>query len=489
MISAPPWLPARAAMTPRAAALQVGGERLDWQTLAAAVRRRAACWQGQGVGPGRVVAALLPNGRDFVVGMHAAAACQAVWLPLNLRLTAAELAVQLRDAGASWLVHDARGDARVPELLRALPDLQLLRASAPPQPAPGRVLADAPPQAVRALLYTSGTTGRAKGVELTHANFHANALATRRRLGWACGERWLACLPFFHVGGLVVLTRSVLLGGGVVVHERFDAAAVSRTLDEEGITGTSLVPTMLARLLDARDDAPAPPTLRVVLLGGGPVAPELLARALRAGWPVAPSYGLTEATSQVATLPPGASGTRTNVAGRALPGLALRIANADGRPLPAGREGEIQVRGPTVMAGYRNLPRETERALRGGWLHTGDVGVLDREGWLHVLARRRDLIVTGGENVYPAEVESALRAHPAVREAGVAPGPDAEFGQRVEAWVVLNPDARASPQEIRDFCRTRLAGYKVPRAVHLVSELPRTASGKLLRRALPTGPR
>ncbi len=491
MIPGLPWLPGRAAATPCQVALRVGRETLDWQALAAAVGRRAAHWQAAGVLPGDAVAALLPNGRVFLEGLHAAAARRAVWLPLNVRLAVPELAAQLRDAGARWLLHDdPRRDPRVPELVRHLPELRLLEADSPLSdrgpggaPTPG-----AQPDAVRVLLYTSGTTGRPKGVELTHANFHANAVATRRRLGRACGQRWLACLPLFHVGGLAILTRSVLLGGSVVVHERFDAEAVSRALDVEGITGTSLVPTMLARLLEARGDASAPATLRVVLLGGGPVAPELLARAWRGGWPVAPSYGLTEATSQVATLPRSAFGARTDVAGRALPGLTLRIADGDGRPLPAGREGEILVRGPTVMAGYRNRPEETARVLRSGWLRTGDVGVLDREGWLRVLARRRDLIVTGGENVYPAEVEAALLAHPEVREAGVAPAPDREFGQRVEAWVVLRPGARANVEGIRAFCRTRLAGYKVPRAVHLVSELPRTAAGKLLRRALPERP-
>jgi O-succinylbenzoic acid--CoA ligase len=242
---------------------------------------------------------------------------------------------------------------------------------------------------------------------------------------------------------------------------------------------------MLARVLDARGARPAPRQLRFVLLGGGPCPAPLLSRARDAGFPVAPTYGLTEATSQVATRAPDAP----QDAGLApLPGTEVRIADEAGRWLPPGREGEICVRGPSLMTGYWRRPEATAAALRDGWLHTGDIGRLDAARGLHVLDRRSDLIVSGGENVYPAEVEAVLLAHPAVAEAGVAAVADATWGARPAAWWVARPGAEADADTLARFCRERLAGYKVPVAYRRVASLPRTAAGKLRRHALAGDP-
>jgi len=260
------------------------------------------------------------------------------------------------------------------------------------------------------------------------------------------------------------------------VHRRFDPEAVARALDDDGITVVSLVAAMLDRVLAARRDRPPPPALRCVLLGGGPTPAPLLERAVAAGLPVAPTYGLTEATSQVATRPPGAAGGLVP-----LPGLDVRIAGEEGRPLPPGEAGEIVLRGPTLFAGYHARPEATARALRAGALHTGDLGRLDGDGGLHVLDRRTDLIVSGGENVYPAEIERVLLDHPHVVDAGVTGVPDPRWGARPAAWVVLRGgDGAALPA----FCRERLAGYKVPVAFHAVDALPRNALGKLQRARL-----
>jgi O-succinylbenzoic acid--CoA ligase len=221
-----------------------------------------------------------------------------------------------------------------------------------------------------------------------------------------------------------------------------------------------------------------------VLLGGGPAPRELLRRARSLGFPIATTYGLTETASQVATLPLALARRDGDAVGVPLFPSELRIVSPDGVALPPGQPGEIAVRGPTLMKGYLGRPAETATALRNGWLHTGDVGVLDPAGFLRVLDRRSDLIVSGGENVYPAEVEAALREHPAVGDAGVAGEPDPRFGRRVAAWVVLRADARATAPELDAFCRARIAGYKIPRAFHFVAELPRGPSGKLLRREL-----
>jgi len=444
------WLAERALRSPGALALCEGDRRLGYADLDRRVSEVARALCAAGVKPGARVAVGF-GGLDFAVVAHAARRCGALLLPLNTRLSEREIATQLDDAETEQVLRD-------PGQLAALPPSD----AAPP----------APPDAGEpsTLIYTSGTTGAPKGALLSPRGFFASALASALHLGALPSDRWLACLPLFHVGGLSILWRSVLSGSAVVVQERFDPEQVDAALDRDGITCLSLTANMLARLLDARRDAPAPPTLRLLLLGGGPCPAPLVARAEAAGFPVAPTYGLTEAHSQVATRPPGAP---PEVGATPLPGTALRI-----------EAGEIWVRGPTLMNGYWRRPEASAAALRGGWLHTGDLGRLDEEGRLIVLDRRSDLIVSGGENVYPAEVEAALLAHPDVAEAGVAGVDDMEWGARPAAWVVLQPGADPDTESLRSHCRERLAGYKVPVAFHRASALPRTAAGKLQRHRL-----
>lgn len=488
-----PWIAERAAATPHRPALSCGGSELDWAALAARATDAARRLRALGLGPGERLALLLPNGVAFVELAHAAALCGAALVPLNVRLTPRELAFQLADSQPRVLVHGGGAlAAAAREASAALPQLERVLAREDGGPA----LGDLPPgaggpledsvdlEATCAVVYTSGTTGAPKGAELSFASFLWSAAATAFALGSLPSDRWLACLPLFHVGGLAILWRSVLGGASVAVHERFDAAAAARALDEDGITLVSLVAATLAALLDERGERRAPPALRCALVGGGPAPRPLLERAGRLGFPVVPTYGLTETASMVTVAPLDEAGTRFETAGRALPGSELRVVGDGGEVLPPGVPGGIEVRGPTLMKGYLGRPAETAAALRGGWLRTGDVGVLGADGELRVLDRRSDLVVSGGENVYPAEVEGVLASHPAVAEAAVAGEPDERFGQRVAAWVVLRPGARAEPGELERFCREHLAGYKVPRRVHLVAALPRSASGKLLRRAL-----
>jgi O-succinylbenzoic acid--CoA ligase len=295
-------------------------------------------------------------------------------------------------------------------------------------------------EGVALIVHTSGTTGAPKAVALTPENILANALGSAVALGLDPDERWLCPLPLSHIGGLMVLLRSAI----------YATTAVIGPADTPDVTLASLVPTQLARLLDAG----ARPPSRAVLLGGAPADPTLLQRARDAGWPVAPTYGLTQACSQVTV---GAIGD-TETSGRALPGLTVTIAP----------DGEILVDGPTVAG--------------GGTLRTGDLGRLDERSRLIVIGRKTDTIVSGGENVAPAEVEAVLRAHPAVADAGVFARPHPEWGEAVIARVVLCADV--TPDELRAFAAERLARFKVPKAVELADALPRTASGKLLRREL-----
>ena len=475
----------RAGMTPDAPAIESEDSTWTFADLADRARRGAAHIVATVQPADAPVALLLPGDARFVGWFAALALAGRAALPLNVRLTTHELVQQLRDARAGFLLGEA-GDPRLAEIAAHLPALAVKpvpELAALPDACgrlPGEAASD---DTVLAVLFTSGTSGRSKGACLCWSNFAASALAAADPLGSAIAERWLACMPLFHVGGLSILVRSALFGGPIRLHARFDAALVSDALDGGDIAGISLVPTMLSRLLDHRGGRPAPAGLKVLLLGGAAASPGLLARARDAGYPVCPTYGLTEATSQVATARPPRSRAAGPSPMHALPGNELRIV-VDGKDVPAGEPGEILVRGPTIMLGYLNDPSATARALQDGWLHTGDIGILDAGGGLQVLDRRDDLIVSGGENVYPAEVEAVLLGHASVADAGVAGLPDGDLGERVAAWIVAKEGAAADAVALAEHCRSRLAGFKQPREFRFVPALPRTVAGKLQRRLL-----
>ncbi len=510
------WILWRATTTPNAVALECAdGERIRWSTLAGRARRVAGGLAAHGVRRGEIVGALVGNHPDFAALLHAAHLLGATLLPLNVRHSPAELAFAVADAGARLVVHPggrlgdtavamaaeaavpATADAMAAEAagpatagamaaeaaVPATADLADLTAARPLGVPP----ADAPGTLPLALLYTSGTTGKPKGALLSRSAFFWSALASAAHLGAPSGERWLACMPLYHVGGIAILVRATLFGATVVLHDRFDPERVSRAFDADAISIASLVPTMLRRVLQVRGDAPAPAALRAILTGGAAAPLPLLEEARARGLPALPTYGLTEACSQVATLPVGVS-ARRDCAGVPLLGTRLAIRDDAGTDLPPGEPGEICVHGPTLMNGYHRRPQETARALRDGWLHTGDVGTLDEDGFLRVLDRRADLVVSGGENVYPAEVEAALELLPGIAEVAVGGEPDADLGQRVVAWIVPGGGAPPDLESVRAAARARLADYKLPRALRLVDSLPRTASGKLRRAALRSPP-
>jgi O-succinylbenzoic acid--CoA ligase len=387
----------------------------------------------------RRAAIALPSGEDFVVALHACLLAGAAAVPIDLRLSAAER--ERRLAGADVII-----DTPIPASTGL--------AGRPARLDGGRgVGSEREGDVLVAVMHTSGTTAAPKPVTLTHGNFLASALGSALALGLDPAERWLCPMPLTHVGGLSIPIRSAIYATTAVVPGRFDTEAVVNELVDPGrrITLVSLVPTMLARLLDA--GLRNPPTLRWALLGGGPIAPALLERARAAGVPVAPTYGMTEACSQIATF------------GWPLAGVEVRTAG----------DGEVLVRGPIVSPG---APADD------GWLHTGDLGRFDERNRLEILGRKSDTIITGGENVVPTEVEAALLEHPAVADAAVHPRSDPEWGEAVIATVVLREGASALPEELRAHCATRLAAFKVPKAVEFADALPRTQSGKLLRRQL-----
>ncbi|RKH11217.1 o-succinylbenzoate--CoA ligase [Corallococcus sp. CA053C] len=457
---------------PEAEALRFAGRGWTFGALDAEVARWTATLEARGVGQGDRVALLSTSHPAVTFLFWALGRVGAVFAPLNARLTRAELQ-PLVDAVAPRLtlaLEPLRDRLPGAESLEAFPAREAASSSRSWE-------ADTP----RVILFTSGTTGRPKGAVLTEAAFRASCRASALNLGPHPAPRWLGTLPLFHVGGLAMLTRTAYEGGCLLLHERFDADAVNRAIDAEGASHASFVATTLERVLDARADRRLPDTFRCALIGGGPVPTALLTRARAAGLRALQTYGLTEACSQVTTERPDEADGRT--AGPPLPGLDVRIVSTDGAPLAVGEEGDVEVRGPTLMAGYWNQPDATRDAFHDGWLRTRDVGVLDARGRLTLLSRRTDLIVRGGENLYPAEIEAVLANHPAIAESAVVGVPEPHWGEVPVAFVVLRP-GHALPGNLDAWCRQSLAGFKVPTRFVALETLPRNAMSKVERPVL-----
>lgn len=512
---------------PDATALEGGGRRWSYGELDAAADELARRLAGAGVRPGDRVACLAPRGGAAVLAIHGVPRTGAALVPLHPEWTEPELDDFLRRVRPRALLCTGGTERRAARLLRASGLLVRLgppadgrdgsdRAVSPGDlPAAAGDLPGVDPEADHTVVATSGTSGRPRGVRLTLSNHLACQRAAARRLGLGPDDRWLATLSPAHVGGIALVVRAALTGGLLVLREEFDAGGLLALAEEGRFTHASLVPTMLRRLLDARGGRPAPDGLEGLLLGGARAAQEMVERALEAGWPVCPTYGLTEAASQVATATPAEARERPGSVGRPLDGVEVAV-----------RDGEILVRGPTVAAGYlgdrkvpgavrregRVIPRQGEpepdeaggpegdapdgdgggRVAAGpvtdddGWLHTGDAGRLDDEGRLTVTGRLGDRIVSGGVTVDPREVERVLRAHPGVGDAAVLGVPDPEWGERVGALVERDLSApEADPDEPLDATRLaawfgeRLAPAKRPRAVRIVDDLPRNPNGKV----------
>jgi len=407
-------------------------------------------------------------------------------VPLNTRLTASELGDRVARTAPDLLVCGANTEA----LAREVGDGPVASVDAPEtadvHPLDGGNGTAVEPAPVDRetewlVLFTSGTTGRPKGVRLTVGNLVASATASAYRLGVTPDDRWLCCLPMYHMGGFAPVVRSTLYGTTVLLQRSFDAERTADVLADYGATGVSLVPTMLRRLLDAGWNPS--PALRFVLLGGAPATSDLLDRSLGRNVPVHPTYGMTETASQIATARPAQIVAYEGTVGQPLVNTDVTVVGEDGTPCEVGERGELVVAGPTVTPGYLDAD-VTDAAVGEYGLHTGDAGYRDEDGRLWVLNRLDDRIVTGGENVDPGEVVEVLRDHPAVRDAAVVGLADPEWGERVAALVVPEAGAAPTKEGVEDHCRTRLAGFKRPRTVAFADSLPRTASGTVDREAV-----
>jgi O-succinylbenzoic acid--CoA ligase len=472
------WLEQCARRGAARAAIVTDNAIVTYGELAGRARAAAAWLQDRGVRQGDRVALLLPNGVDFAVLLHGIMRLGAVAVPLDPRLAGSELGARLDASRCALLCCDA-GRERTAAALRASggPETACYEpGAASGTVAAARIALTAP----LSVVFTSGTSGAPKAVVLTTGNHLCSAIASACRLGLVPDERWLACLPFSHVGGLSILLRSAIHATTAVIQERFDPARVNAAIDRQGITVVSVVATMLQRMLDERGARPYPPWLRCVLLGGGPAPRALLDACARRALPVALTYGMTETASQIATLPPAEAWRAPGSVGRPLFGAALRIVR-DGVPVGAGEVGDIEVRGAMLSPG--ELRDGVLVARAGDWLRTRDLGHVDADGFLYVVGRADDVIITGGENVHPREVEAVLEDHPSVAEACVFGIPDTAWGETVSACVRLRPGTAGLDADVlARHARRRLAGFKVPRRIAFVSDFPRSAAGKILRR-------
>jgi len=452
------WLRSSASRYPHDPALAWGEEAVTYAALDAAADAVAADLAASGVAPGDRVALWGESTPAAVAALWGIPRAGAATVVLSPRLLPAQARARAEAAGvrAFW----GRGPGLDPPRPRR-------RRREPP---PGR--GGPPDSGARFVVFTSGTSGGGLPVVLTGTNLAAAAAGSQARLGNGPGDRWLCVLPLYHIGGLSILWRCAREGGTVVLEESFSAERAAGLLASGGVSFVSLVPTMLRRLMEAH---PGPfPGVRAALVGGGPSDPALLAAARRAGLPAVQTYGMTETASQVATESPGEAGRRPGSAGRPLEGFEVRAVDGEGRPLPAGEEGRLEVRGLGVSPGYFGEP---ERPA-GDWFRTGDAGRLDADGYLFVAGRADAVIVTGGENVHPEEVEAVLRRHPGVADALVFGEPDAEWGRRVVAAVAPAGREGLDPAQLEAFARAHLAPHQVPKRWEVVARLERSELGK-----------
>ncbi|XRQ14600.1 acyl-CoA synthetase [Actinomadura welshii] len=489
------WPTRRARKTPRAAALVHEGRTLAYDALLDRVARLAHALRGLGVRPGDRVAYLGPNHPSFLETLFATGMAGGVFVPLNTRLTGPEIAYQLADSGTSALVYGPshaglvdgiRGGTPVRAHI-ALDDpgergYEALLAAADADPLDLPVALDDPCM----IMYTSGTTGRPKGATLTHGNITWNAVNVLIDHDLTAGEVALVSAPLFHTAGLNMLTLPVLLKGGTcVLVAAFDPAATLDMIAGHRVTFMFGVPTMFQRVAAEPGWAGADlSSLRILTCGGAPVPPSLIETYQARGLTFLQGYGMTEAAPGTLFLDAAHAVSKAGSAGVPHFFSDVRVVGPDMAEVAPGETGEIVVRGPHVMSGYWGRPDDTAAAFAGGWFRSGDAARVDEDGYAYIVDRIKDVIISGGENVYPAEVENAILADPDVAECAVFGVPDGTWGEVGRAVIVPRPGADVDPAEVLAALAGRLARYKIPKSAVLAAEIPRNAAGKILKARL-----
>jgi long-chain acyl-CoA synthetase len=489
-----------------------GDCRQTYQDTMTRVQRLASALAALGIAKGDRVAVLDTNSSQYVEAYFATSMLRAVFVPLNYRAKADELESMVSTAGARVFMVGGRYVPLVAGIRDRLLGVSQYVALASPQPAMvsfeeliAQGTADASEaevdeEDINILMYTSGTTGRPKGVMLTYGDFVAYVCGHTELADGTPRGAALLCVPLYHIAGVTTMMTSFFTGRTLVILRQFDAAEWLAAVQRERITHAFLVPTMLKRVLDHPDFGRYDcSSLEVLAYGAAPMPLPVIRRAIEmfpATVGFVNAFGQTETTATVTMLPPEdhrLEGTpqeierklrRLSSIGRPLPDVEIKIVDAEGAAVPRGEIGEVAVRTPRMMKGYFSQGAATGQTIVNGWLHTRDMGWMDEDGYLYLAGRKDDLIIRGGENISPAEVEAALHTHPEIEEAAVIGMPDVEWGERVMAILVRKPGSLLSADEIIAWCHQRLASFKKPELVHFVSELPRNPLGKVLRKDL-----
>jgi long-chain acyl-CoA synthetase len=481
---------------PQHTALLRDGRALTFLELDTRLRKIAAALRRRGFLSGDRLAFLMPNGPDYIELIYACSLLGVIALPINTRYVGAEIDRLLKDARPRGLVRHSKFPAPTVKVeWEHVIDLAPLDG-AEEEPYAGEFY---DPAAVLVLLYTSGTTGAPKGAALTHANIFSNIHDLNYWLEYRKKAVFLHASPMFHIADFPAMFAAPVFGAAQMTLEHFDAQSFCTSVQTNGVTHTVLVPSMINTLCQFPELAAFNlDSLDVLGYGGSPIAPALL-REVRRALPKAKLlqvYGLSEAGFLTGLTDAEHTGERLQSCGRPCPGIDLRVVDLDGKPVASGELGNLVARGPGIMLGYwhdieEELPGdgssldETAEALRGGFFHTGDIGRQDNDGYFYIVDRAKDMIVSGGENVYSAEVEAAIYEIPEVKEAAVFGIPDEKWGELVAAAVVLRPGTNFSAEELKQYCKTRIASYKVPRHIEFMTEeLPKSGTGKILKRVL-----
>jgi len=486
--------------TPHKPLAVFGDEIVTYQGMADWAATLAAGLHARGVGSGDVVGLLSYNRIEFLATIFAANYVGAIAMPINWRLAAAELRYILEHSQARALICDDTLIELANEATHEPTD-DLVRVCISSQRFPGwerfSDLSAEPALPARAhvegddihrLMYTSGTTGRPKGVMITHTNLAWKNYAHITEFGFTGADVGLACGPLYHVGALDLITTSMIaVGATTIIHRTFDAERVVDEIERSAVTSVWTAPAMVRAILDVPDVARRDLSSVRLLIAGGEKMPvpyiERLQRTFPSAW-LADAYGLTETVSGDTFLDRAATLSKLGSVGRSCQYLELDVWDEHGNSVPPDERGEVVLRGPKVFKGYWRDPDATSAAFSGGWFHTGDIGVLDNDGYLYIVDRLKDMIVSGGENIASSEVERVLYEHESVVEAAVVGRPDERWGEVPIAFVVLRPAATTTPEDLIEHCRRQLARFKIPKDVIVVDELPRNPSGKILKREL-----
>ena len=480
--------------------------RLTYTQLGGRVTQLAGWLQARGVGPNDKVAYLLKNGIAFVEVFYAVSLTGSVGVPINFRLNPREIAYILQNSDSKLLVVDAELYEAVQGIRRDLPVLRdVVVVEDHPESGVHRMPDSIPYESVfrepvqfrpaeepsdeddAVIVYTSGTTGRPKGAVLSHKNLVQNSMNVVWEMSLSAHSKQLTVAPLFHIAAMSTVVTSCLVNGTTVIHREFVPVQILETIDREKIDNMFLVPAMWNFLLQVYTPDSYDVSSMKTCVTGGAICPLELKKAIMKSFPNAGIYdafGQTETSPVVTCLHAEDALRKTTSVGRAVINVELRVVDEFMNDVPVGEIGEAVYRGPTVMKEYYKNPSATEDAFHGGWFHSGDLVKMDEEGFVYIVDRKKDMIISGGENIYPAEIEEVLYAHPAILEAAVIGVPDADWGEKVKAFVVVKPGAQLTAEEVVAHCTARLASYKKPKSVEFVEALPRNAAGKVLKRVL-----